>query len=106
MAEFALLPLFAVPLLVEYAHHGLRIHAERDFLHLNRLEEFGNLALRSFGGNLLFIPGFLFGCCFFLLGRFGLGGLGFVKGDCFLRLGSFFLYNLFSPAPRVSYCAI
>ena len=102
MAEFTFLSLLAVALLVEYAHNGLRIHAKRYFLHLHWLEEFGDLSLRSFGGNLLFLPGFLFCCCLFLLWSFRLSCLGLVKGNCFLRLSSFFLYDLFSPAPMRS----
>ena len=38
VTKFALLPFFAVPLLVEYAHHRLRVHTKRYLLHLHRLE--------------------------------------------------------------------
>ena len=38
MAEFALLPFLAIALLVKRTQYRLRIHPERHFLHLNRLE--------------------------------------------------------------------
>ena len=91
MAEFTLLSLFAVALLVEYAHDGFRIHPKRYFLYLYWLEEFGDLTFRSFGRKLLLLSRFLLCRCLSLLWGLGLSGLGFVKGDCFLRLSPFFL---------------
>ena len=38
MAEFAFLALLAIPLLIEYAQHGLRIHTKRNLLDLDRLK--------------------------------------------------------------------
>ena len=92
MAEFALPPFLAVALLVEYAHHGLRIYAKGHFLDLDRLEELGSFLLSLLGGCLFFLTGSFLGGFAFLVGGLGLGGLGLDLGDFFLGLGAFFLW--------------
>lgn len=61
MTEFTFPPLFADPLLVIYAQHRLRIYAERNFLCLNRLEQFGRLSPCSFRRGFFFLALGLFG---------------------------------------------
>jgi hypothetical protein len=75
MTEFALLPLLAVPLLVECTYHGLRIHAKRHFLYLNRLEQLRGFSLRLFCGGLLLFSLRLFSFFLLLFWGFGLGSL-------------------------------
>ena len=94
MAEFALLSLFAVPLLVKCAHHRLRIDPKRHLLYLYRLEQFRGFSLGLFRGGLVLFPLRFFGLFSFLLGGFGLCGLGLDLLDLLLGLGSFFLGSL------------
>lgn len=92
MAEFALLPLLAVALLEELAHHRLGVHPEWHLLDLDRLEQFGRFAFRRFRRGFFALPGGFFGVFPFLLGRFGGAGLRLDGFDLFLRGGAFFLF--------------
>lgn len=96
MTELAPLPLLTVALLVEYAHHGLRVHPKGHFLHLYRLEQLGHLPLRLFACGLFLFSGFLFSGGFLLLRSLGLGCLGLDEGDLFLGLCTFFLWGTIS----------
>lgn len=83
MAELAFLALLTIPLLVEHAHHRLRVHAKRHLLHLHRLEQFRRLSSRLFGCQFFLLALRLFGVFALLLGRFGGGGGGLDLGDGF-----------------------
>ena len=95
MAEFTLLSLLAVALLVKRTDHGLRIHPKRHLLHLDRLEQFCRFSLCLFRGGFVFLSLRFLGLFSFLVGGFGLGGLGLDLLDLFLGLGSFFLSSFF-----------
>lgn len=53
--EFAFAALVAMPFLEELAEHGLGVDTEGNLLHLNGLEEIGDLLLGFFGGGLLLL---------------------------------------------------
>ncbi len=89
--ELALLPLLAIPLLVELAHDRFRVHAEGHFLHLHRLEECRRFQSRFLRRRLFLFPLFFLRIFSFLLGRFRRRGLGLELGYLFLCCRSFFL---------------
>ena len=91
MAEFALLSLFAVALLIKRTYYRLRIHTKRYLLHLDGLEQFCGFSLRLLRSCFVFFPLRFFGLFSFLIRGFGLGGLALDLLDLFLGLGSFFL---------------
>ena len=95
MAEFAFLALLAIPLLIEYAQHGLRIHTKRNLLYLNRLEQLCGFSLCLFRGRFVLFSLRFFGVFSFLIGGFGLSGLALDLLDLFLGLRSFFLRSFF-----------
>lgn len=75
MAELALLALFAIALLVECTHHGLRVHAEWHFLYLDRLKKLRRLSLGLFRSSFLLLSLRFLGFFSFLLWCLGLSGL-------------------------------
>jgi hypothetical protein len=87
--ELALLPLLAVPLLEEYAHHRLGVHAKGDLLDLRGFGDQGfQLPLGGLGGLLLALAGSLLGGLFLLFGGAARFHLGVESLDLLLGLGT------------------
>ena len=91
MAEFALLSLLAVALLVKRTDYRLWIHTKRYLLYLDGLEQLRGFSLRLLRGRFVFFPLRFFGLFSFLIRGFGLGSLALDLLDLFLGLSSFFL---------------
>lgn len=91
MAEFALPSLVADALLIINAQNRFWIHAERNFLRLNRFKQFSGLSPGSFVRGFFLLALSLFSIFLLLLGSFGGGSLRLQSFYLFLGLAAFFL---------------